>query len=68
MSDMYSLVENPRITRRSEYRIKKPFRSTNMGQNSIAYFGPKVWNTLPAQCKLEDSSNKFKHKIKDHFF
>ena len=68
MSDMYSLVENPRITRRSEYRIKQPFRSTNMGQNSISYFGPKVWNTLPAQCKLEDNSNKFKHKIKDHFF
>ena len=50
MSDMYSLVESPLITHRSEYRMKQPFRSTNMGQNSISYFGPKVWNTLQAQC------------------
>ena len=68
MSDMYSLVENPQVTLRSEYRMKQPFRSTNMGLNSISYFGPNVWNTLPTQYKLEDNSNKSKHKIKDHFF
>ena len=68
MSDIYSLVENPRTTRRSEYKMEKPFKLTNMGQSSISYIGPKVWNTLPAECKLEDNLNKFKHKIKDQFF
>ena len=68
MSDIYSLIENPRTTRRSEYKMKQPFRSTNMGQNSISYIGPKVWNNLPKECKIEEISNKFKHKIKDQFF
>ena len=68
MSDIYSLVENPRSTRRSEYRMKQPFKVTNMGQSSISYVGPKVWNTLPRECKSEDSLNNFKHKIKDQFF
>ena len=68
MSDIYSLVENPRATRRSEYKMKQPFRYTNMGQNSISYIGPKVWNNLPPECKLEEIPNKFKHKIKDKFF
>ena len=68
MSDIYSLVVNPRSTSRSEYRIKQPFRVTNMGQNGISYIGPKVWNKLPPECKLEGNPNKFKHKIKDKFF
>ena len=68
MSDIYSLVVNSRSTRRSEYRIKQPFRATNMGQNGISYIGPKVWNKLPSECRLEVSSNTFLHKINDHFF
>ena len=52
MSDIYSLVVNPRSTRRSDYRIKQPFRATSMGQNGISYIGPKVWNKLPPDCKL----------------
>ena len=68
MSDIYSLVVNPRSTRRSDYRIKQPFRATSMGQNGISYIGPKVWNKLPPDCKSEDIPNKFKHKIKDTFF
>jgi len=68
MPDIYSLVENPRLTRRSEYKLKQPPKLTNMGLNSISYIGPKVWNNLPLDCRLEDNSNKFKHKIKEHFF
>ena len=68
MSDIYSLVVNPRSTRRSEYRIKHPFRATNMGQNGISYIGLTVWNKLPPDCKLENIPNKFKHKIKENIF
>ena len=39
-----------------------------MGQNSASYFGPKIWNNLTNECKLEENLNKFKHKIKDTFF
>ncbi len=39
-----------------------------MGQNGISYIGPKVWNKLPPDCKLENIPYKFKHKIKDKFF
>ena len=39
-----------------------------MGQNSASYIGPKIWNKLTNECKLEENLNKFKHKIKDTFF
>ena len=39
-----------------------------MGQNSASYIGPKFWNKLSNECKLEENPNKFKHKIKDFFF
>ena len=39
-----------------------------MGQNSASYAGPKIWNNLTNECKLEENPNKFKHKIKHTFF
>ena len=68
MSDTYSLIENPRKTWHFMYKLKLPFKSTNMGQNSASYVGPKIWNNLTNECKLEENLNKFKHKIKDAFF
>ena len=68
MSEIYSLVDNPRSTRRSDYKLKKPLKYTNMGQANLSYIGPKIWNNLPSECKLVNNSNKFKHKIKDQFF
>ena len=68
MSDMYTLIENPRNTRNSRYKLKLPLKSTNMGQKSASYIGPKIWNNLPNECKLEENPNGFKHKIKETFF
>ena len=39
-----------------------------MGQNSASYIGPKIWNNLQNECKLQENPNKFKQKIKDTFF
>ena len=39
-----------------------------MGLNSASYIGPKTWNDLPNECKLEENPIRFKHKIKDSFF
>ena len=68
MSDTYSLVEKLQTTRRSVLKSKLPLKKNKMGQNAISYIGPKVWNELPSECKLEDNSNKFKYKIKEEFF
>ena len=68
MSDIFSFPEIKRTTRRSAFKLKMPFKSTNMGQKGISYRGPKVWNNLPAQCKLDANPNKFKHKIKELSF
>ena len=62
MSDMFSLPQNSRTTRRSTHKLKLPYKRTNMGQTGISYIGPKIWN------KLEDNPNKFKHNLKDLFF
>ena len=68
MSDMFSLSQSTRTTRRSTYKLNLPYKCTNMGQTGISYIGPKIWNNLPSQCKLEDNPNTFKHKLKDLFF
>lgn len=68
MSDIYSITENPRTIRRSVYKLNLPFKLTNMGQNGVSYIAPKIWNNPPTECKLENSQNKFKHKIKEMFF
>ena len=68
LSDTYSLMENLQTTRKSVLKLELPLKKTKMGQNSISYIGPKVWNKLPSQCKLENNPNKFKHKIKEEFF
>ena len=68
MSYMYSLIEKTRKTRQFRYKSKLPLKSANMGQNSASYVGPKIWNNLTNECKLEENLNKFKHKIKDTFF
>ena len=68
LSDTYSLMENLQTTRKSVLKLELPLKKTKMGQNSISYIGPKVWNKLPSECKLEDNPNKFKHKIKEEFF
>ena len=34
----------------------------------MLHVGPKIWNNLTNECKLEENLNKFKHKIKDTFF
>ena len=68
LSDTYSLMENLQTTRKSVLKLELPLKKTKMGQNSISYIGPKIWNKLPSECKLEDNPNKFKHKIKEEFF
>ena len=61
-------MEKLQNTHISVLKLKLPLKKMKMGQNSISYIGPKVWNKLPSECKLEDNPTKFKHKIKEVFF
>ena len=63
---MYSLIEKPRKTCNSRYKLKLPLKSTNMGQNRASYIVPKIWNKLTNECKLEENLNKFKQTFYKH--
>ena len=67
-SEIFSPVGQGRITRRSENKLKLPFRKTNPGQNGLSYIGTKIWNSLQSGLKDSNNVNSFKHKIKDEFF
>ena len=47
-------------------KLKVPFCKTTMGQKSLSYIGPSVWNKLPSSMK-RNSLNKFKHDVKKHY-
>ena len=55
-------------TRRATQKLDLPFRKSCIGQKTLSYIGPKTWNNLPAQIKLNKSVNTFKHNIKKSFF
>ena len=56
------------IQRRATQKLDLPFRKSCIGQKTLSYIGPKIWNNLPAQIKLSKSVNIFKHDIKKSFF
>ena len=55
-------------TRRATQKLDLPFRKSCVGQKTLSYIGSKIWNNLPAQIKLSNSVNTFKHDIKKSFF
>ena len=55
-------------TRRATQKLDLPFRKSCIGQKTLSYIEPKIWNNLPAQIKLSKSVNTFKHDIKKSFF
>ena len=67
MSDIFIPQITLINTRNSMHRLKIQIKKTNMGQNSLSYLGPKLWNTLPNEIKACKSTNSFKHKVKNKF-
>ena len=37
--------------RNNFFKLKNPFRKTNMGQKTISYTGPSIWSSLPDSIK-----------------
>ena len=68
MSDVFIPQNTVINTRNSMYRLKIKINKSNMGQNSLSYLGPKLWNILPDEIKSSTNTNSFKHKVKIKYF
>ena len=67
MKEVFEYASQGRISSRNNYaKLKVPFCKTTMGQKSLSYIGPSVWNKLPSSMK-RNSLNKFKHDVKKHY-
>ena len=65
---VFEYASQGRVSSRNNYaKLKVPFRKTTMGQKSLSYIGPSVWNKLPSLMKRNISLNKFKHDVKKHY-
>ena len=68
MKEVFEYASQGRISSRNNYaKLKVPFRKTTMGQKSLSYIGPSVWNNLPSSMERSISLNKFKHDKKKHY-
>jgi len=68
MSDIFIPHKTSINTRNSMYRLKTQIKKSNMGQKSLSCLGPKLWNILTNEIKSSNSTNSFKHKMKNDFF
>ena len=67
MKEVFEYASQGRIISRSNYaKLKVPFRKTTIGQKSLSYIGPSVWNKLPSSVK-RNILNKLKHDVKKHY-
>ena len=67
-NEMYYPVVQGYESRSSFQKLNIPFKTTNRGQKSLSYLGPKMWNGLNRELKMSTSVNNFKHKLKSNFF
>ena len=57
-------VVTKRMLRNSNSNLKPPRMKTKFGQNSFAYKGAKIWNSLPNDCRKPNTFPTFKRKLK----
>ena len=69
IAEVFNPSEGNCITTRSSYlKLIQPFRRTNLGQRSLSYQGPSIWNKIPDNVKQSCSVNSFKHNLKRYYF
>ena len=68
LNEIFEFAPHCRIdTRNSFSKLKNLFCKTNMGQKTISYIGPSIWNSLPDSIEKANSLNTFKHNVKNHY-
>ena len=68
MKKVFEYTLQGRINSRNNYaRLKVPFRKSTMGQKSLSYIGPSVWNKLAILMNRNIGLNSFKHDVKKYY-
>ena len=62
MKNIFTPKENSKV--RQNHIIVKRINTSRFGTQSLRPLGPKIWNNLPSNIKLETSFPKFKEYIK----
>ena len=65
MKEVFEYALQGRISSRNNYARAKS--SKNMGQKSLSYIDPSVWNKLPSSLKRNISLIMFKHGVKSYY-
>ena len=53
--------------RKSNHKLRRPFRKINTGQNALSFIGPALWNKVPEEIKRTINLNAFKHNLMKHY-
>ena len=65
MSSLFEIRENTHNTRYFQVLSNESRRTINHSLETISYRAPFLWENLPLEYKLANSSNIFKRKIKN---
>ena len=61
----FIVLKNNNYSMRSKYELAVPLVNTVLkGKNSLRYFGPVIWNSIPIDIRCQDNFNLFKSKIR----
>ena len=65
LNEVFELASLNNLRTRNRYlKLIYPFQKTNMGQNSLSFIGPSIWNKTPEVLKKTNSINTFKYNFK----
>ena len=68
MKKVFEYASQRRISSKNNYaKLNVPFRKTIIGQKSLSYISPSVWNKLPSSMKRNISLNKCKHDVNKNY-
>ena len=60
--------QNTTATTTYLFKLSQPLRKTNHRQKRLSYVAPCIWNKLPDFLETTKNVNRFKHRVKKHFF
>ena len=64
--DLYTPSFNLYNTRRSQMALDIPLKKTSLGQKSMSFLGPSIWNKLNISLKSVATASSFTHSFKKH--
>ena len=68
LNEIFEFATHCRINTRNNFsKLKHPFRKTNMGQKTIFFIDPSIWNSWPDSIKKANSLNAFKNNVKKRY-